>query len=290
MAREDMNYWRLAPDARLRPWVLCYWMVEPTAGRKESQDTADAHQLLMPDGHSELVFRLAGSFSRWRIDDPHTCAQMRASYLIGGRTHSVLTRSTGGLRLAGVKLDPRALRVLTGTSLAEFRDDTVGCAELGCRALSDLEDAVANIRSPEMLVQLFDQFFLRELSDEVQDEPAVQSLVQRIRASRGAQSILQWASDHGVDARTLERRFVARMGMTPKQYSRIVRFKHSYRRLTSLPDARKTHLDAYYDESHFSREFKHFVGTTPRHWFDDSARYRTTIGDHLLEGELRHVR
>ena len=29
MAREGMRYWRLKPDARLRPWILCYWMVEP---------------------------------------------------------------------------------------------------------------------------------------------------------------------------------------------------------------------------------------------------------------------
>jgi AraC-like DNA-binding protein len=245
----------------------------------------------MPDGHSELVFRLAGSFLRWRVDEPGKPSHMRTSYLIGGRTHSVLTRSTGGLRLAGVKLDPRALRALLRMSLAEFRDNTVSCADLGCAVLSDLEDAVANVGSPQMLVQLLDRFFLQNLSADVQDEPAVQSLVQRIRASRGSLSIMQWASSHGIDARTLERRFVARMGMTPKQYSRIVRFKHSYGRLTAQrADATKTHLDAYYDESHFSREFRHFVGATPMNWFNDAADYRATIGDHLLEGEMRQAR
>jgi AraC-like DNA-binding protein len=290
MAREDMNYWRLEPDARLRPWILCYWMVEPTTRREDSQGatSADTHQLLMPDGHSELVFRLAGSFARWRIDEPAMHTQMCASYLIGGRAHSVVTRSTGGLRLAGVKMDPRAARALIRMPLSEFRDNTVSCADLGCKALSDLEDAVANVISPEMLAQVFDRFFLQRLPDEVLDEPAIQSLVQRIRATRGSQSILQWARDQGIDPRTLERRFVASMGMTPKQYARIVRFKHSYRRLTTRqPDDRKTHLDAYYDESHFSREFRHFLGTTPVNWLNDTASYRTTIGDHLLEGEFR---
>ena len=33
MAREGMRYWRLKPDARLRPWILCYWMVEPDPDR-----------------------------------------------------------------------------------------------------------------------------------------------------------------------------------------------------------------------------------------------------------------
>jgi methylphosphotriester-DNA--protein-cysteine methyltransferase len=97
---------------------------------------------------------------------------------------------------------------------------------------------------------------------------------------------LQWAREQRIDPRTLERRFVARMGMTPKQYARIERFKQSYRQLSShRPGERRTHLEAYYDESHFSREFRHFVGTSPRSWLGRSAQYRTTIADHLLDGE-----
>jgi AraC-like DNA-binding protein len=287
MAREDMNYWRLEPDARLRPWILCYWMVEPTPGEAlRGPAPADTHQVLIPDGHSELVFRLAGSFTRWRIDEPAKRLQMCESYLIGGRAHSVLAHSTGGLRLAGVKLDPRAARALIRMPLAEFRDNTVSCADLGCKALLDLEDAVANVSSPAMLGRLFDTFFLRQLTDEILDECAIHALVQRIRATRGAQSILQWANAHGIDPRTLERRFIAAMGMTPKQYARVVRFKHSYRRLTSArPEERMTHLDDYYDESHFSREFRHFLGATPMNWRNAATHYRTTIADHLLEGE-----
>src|SRR6187399_656899 len=145
MAREGMRYWRLKPDARLRPWILCYWMVEPdpeTAVPASATDP-DKLQLLIPDGHSEIVFRFAGSFTRWSIDAPDRPAQMAASYVIGGRSKSVLTQSTGGLRLAGVKLDPRALRVMTGMPLSDFRDTTVACADLGVTALSELEDAVA---------------------------------------------------------------------------------------------------------------------------------------------------
>jgi AraC-like DNA-binding protein len=289
MAREDMNYWRLEPDERLRRWIICYWMVEPRAGRAEpTTPPDDSHQLLLPDGHSELVFQLAGSFTRWRLDEPGPRKQMRTSYLIGGRAHSVLTHSPGGLRLAGVKLDPCALRALIGVPLAEFRDDTISLADLGCGALTDLEDAVANVDSPEALVALFDRFFLRRLAREVADESAVQSLVQRIRVRRGSQSILQWARDNAIDLRTLERRFLAAMGMTPKQFARVVRFKHSYFLMTTTrpPDARKAHLDAYYDESHFGREFRHFLGTTPVRWMADNARHRTTIGDHLLETEF----
>jgi AraC-like DNA-binding protein len=288
MARDDMHYWRLQPDARLRPWVSCYWMVEPNHVRASgTRSTIDECQLLIPDGHSEIVFRLAGRFARWRVDAPAQRTMMRSSYVIGGRSHSVLTRSFDAMRLAGVKLDPRALRALIRAPLGEFRDATVSFADLGCRPLLDLEDAVANVQAPEQLAATLDAFFLRRLSERTVCETAIGPLIERLRQSRGAQSILGWAREHALDARTLERRFVAWMGMTPKQYARVVRFKHTYHRLAS--DGRsvtKAHLDNFYDESHFSREFRHFLGTSPLKWLAQSASFRTTVADHLIAGEF----
>src|SRR5262249_29861701 len=155
----------------------------------------------------------------------------------------------------GVKLDPRSLRAMLRMPLTDLRDNTVACADLDCPALVELEDEIGNLGSVEPLAGVFDRFFLRRMTDEVSDESCIAPLLERIRATRGAQSIMQWARDHVVDPRTLERRFVARMGMTPKQYARIVRFKHSYHRLSlQAPGQRRTWLEPYYDESHFNRE------------------------------------
>jgi AraC-like DNA-binding protein len=287
MARDRMRYWRLTPDARLAPWILCYWYVEPDPHTvSPDADALDRHQLLIPDGHSEIVFRLEGGFTRWRLDAPEQRAQMRASYVIGGRSHSVLTHTTGGLRLAGVKLDPRALRALLKMPLTEFRDSTVACADLECATLMDLEDEVANLASVDQMAKVFDRYFMRRMPDGVEDEPSVAQLLERIRVTHGAQSIMDWASDHAVDPRTLERRFVARMGMTPKQYARIARFKNAYRWLGSQrPGERCSYLESYYDESHFNREFRHFLGMSPTKLLSQAAHFRTTVADHLLAAE-----
>jgi AraC-like DNA-binding protein len=275
MVLEGMRYWRLKPDVRLRPWILCYWMVEPDLGTATDPDKL---QLLIPDGHSEIVFMLAGSFTRWNIDTPDKRAQMAASYVIGGRSKSVFTQSTGGLRLAGIKLDPRAL--------SEFRDSTVACADLGVAALSELEEKIANLRAVDQLASAFDQFFLRRMTDELREKNAVSQLLERIRATRGSQSILQWAREHRVDPRTLERRFVAQMGMAPKQFARIERFKYSYHGLSTQTGRGRTYLEPYYDESHFNREFRQFLGMSPMAWLNHQSEFRTTIADHLLDGEL----
>lgn len=280
-----MRYWRLRPDARLAPWIRCYWWVESVKGH-EIAGPVEPPDLLIPDGHSEIVFRMAGEFMRWQLGEPGKRARMDRSYVIGGRSKSVLTHTPGGLRLAGVKLDPRALRALIGRPLTDFRDNTVACVDLGCRALLDLEDEIANLESVERLPKILDRFFLRWLGGLIQDDSAIELLLARIRATRGAQPILEWVRDQRIDARTLERRFVARVGMTPKQFARVERFKHAYRLLSQYrPGERRAHLDAYYDESHFDREFRGFMGTSPTSWLNRRAGFTTIIGDHLLEGE-----
>ena len=117
----DMRYWRIRPDARLIPWVHCYFFVEDIAPAGTTKIQHSSKQdLLLPDGHSEIVFSFGAGFERRAVGTSCPPAVMQRSYLIGGRSHSVLTRNLGPLSLAGVKLDSRALRTLIGTPLTSF--------------------------------------------------------------------------------------------------------------------------------------------------------------------------
>jgi AraC-like DNA-binding protein len=244
---------------------------------------------LLPDGYSEIVFSLDCAFDRWSIDKPDERTEMSSSYLIGGRSHSVLTRNLGAVRLAGAKLDSRLLRVVIDTPLSEFRDSTLTLSELNARPLVDLDESIQGARSPEDIKADLDRFFLRALSASLPEDTLVSELLQQIQLSRGTLSIMKWLRAARIDPRTLERRFCAYMGMMPKQYARIVRFKHSYHRLMFAEpgtEARGTHLDPYYDQSHFIREFRKFLGAAPGTLLTGRMHPVTTVSDHLLRGEL----
>jgi len=291
LVRDDMQYWRMQPDDRLRPWVICYFLVEPTGQTPpgERGPPGSQQQLLIPDGYSEIVFKLDAAFERWAIGQPDKRAVMSSSYLIGGRSHSVLTRNLGAVRLAGAKLDSRLLRAIMGIPLSEFRDSTLTLSEAGVRPLLDLDESIQSAHAPENIKADLDRFFLRALCRSTPEEPMVGALLQRIHLSRGTLSIMKWLRDKHIDSRTLERRFCANMGMMPKQYARVVRFKHSYRGLmVAEPStaARRTHLDPYYDQSHFIREFRKFLGIAPTARLAGRMLPVTTVSDHLLQGEF----
>jgi AraC-like DNA-binding protein len=291
-----MRYWRMTPDPRLRRYVLCYFFARPrefTEAGEASRARLPAvgeSELLLPDGHSEIVFGIDGAFERWQVGKAEPRSVMRHSYVIGSRSHSVLTRDLGPVTVAGVKLDPRALRRLIGIPLAEFRDSTLSFSDLGRgaprRALADVEAAVACAGSPREVADALDRYLLAELGDPPPTDASVDELLRQIQHHRGALPIMAWARRRRIDARHLERRFAAAIGMTPKRYARIIRFKHSYRALVAGVAPAGIHLDGFYDQSHFNREFRAFIGAAPTARLALTMEQATSISDHLLAAEL----
>ena len=289
MITSDMRYWRISPDPRLRGLVSCYWAVDsqPISARLLACEPTE--DLLIPDGLSEIVFnRGSDGFDRWQLGRREDRHYMRGSYLIGGRSHSVNTHAPTPLRLAGVKLDSRFLRALIRTPLSEFRESTLPLEDLGDDQLLALEDSLANARCAETAIGLFDNFFLAAMRDWQRSRSAVDALVAKIHQDHGATPILEWARSNGVDSRSLERAFCANVGMTPKQYARVIRFRRHYQALISGERTKKTlsaHLDGFFDQSHFNREFRYFTGVAPSTKLAGRMTQGMQVTDHLIRAE-----
>jgi AraC-like DNA-binding protein len=284
----DMRYWRIAPDPRLRDQVLCYWVVEDAPHRDPAPRFQHGEDLLIPDGHSEIVFnRGSTGFERWQLGARDDANYMRGSYIIGGRSHSVGTHTAVPVLLAGVKLDSRFLRELIHSPLHEFRDDTLSLRDLGNAALLVLEEQIANAVSAADIAALLDGYLLNGMRRLQRENSATDALLKKIHRDRGSTPIMSWARNAGIDARSLERRFCAATGMTPKQYARVIRFKRSYHSLITTPrQSFATALDGFYDQSHFNREFRFFTGMAPRAKLAGSMPQAMNITDHLLQAEL----
>jgi AraC-like DNA-binding protein len=289
LERADLRYWRLDPDPRLRPGILCYFVALPAPKASALPPVCEA-ELLLPDGYSEIVFSLSNRFERWGVNERTELQTVCSSYVIGGRSHSVLTRALGDLCIIGVKLESHVLRNLAGVPLATFRDSILPLRDLNQAALLQLEEALADASSVVQIAALLDQFFLHRRESFCVADPLVRELMRCIRIRQGNVPILRWIRACGVDQRYFERRFCAWTGMTPKRFARIVRFKHSYHRFLHGEASRGAtgrHLDDYYDQSHFHRDFKYFMGVAPSLKLKRQMNQGTEITEHLMELTMR---
>lgn len=83
-----------------------------------------------------------------------------------------------------------------------------------------------------------------------------EELANAIQLIEASYNIKKAVSEVNMSYRTLHRHFKKYLGMTPSMYQRIFRLKNVL--LTN-----ENALKAFYDESHFIREFKFFTGYTP---------------------------
>ena len=80
---------------------------------------------------------------------------------------------------------------------------------------------------------------------------------------QGQISNMQLCQNLHITERTLERRFLSQVGISPKQFSQIIQFQQSLEQLTLKEFANLTEVvytNGFADQSHFIRVFKAFTG------------------------------
>jgi len=109
------------------------------------------------------------------------------------------------------------------------------------------------------------QCFIREHTRQRID-PLVCAAVEHIRDTHGALSVVSVAQYFHISERQLERRFVNEIGVTPKVFSRIVRFQHvMHLRQNGFDWHDAAYTAGYFDQAHLINEFKVMAGQSPHH-------------------------
>ena len=95
-------------------------------------------------------------------------------------------------------------------------------------------------------------------------DPSMVEAVNRIRAARGDVRISEIATVLGLSVDTLERRFYACVGVSPKRFARAVRLRAAVLAYSPRVTLTEVAIEAgYYDQSHFVREIRLATGQAP---------------------------
>ena len=132
---------------------------------------------------------------------------------------------------------------------------------------NELEDSVHDIRN---IIKIFDRWLLGLLLANDINTDRIAYATRFIENHNGLHTIDQLSAQLFITKRTLELDFKEKVGMSPKMYSRIMRFNKIQKVIesSSKPDFQKISLDFnYYDQAHFIKEFKSFSGFSPSKYY-----------------------
>lgn len=257
-----MIYQESPPAPDLGQIVKCYWSIE-----SDSMQSSEP-ELVLPDGCPEIIFNLSDRFIRVHSDSEE---RQPASLFAGQMSKNIMLRPSGKVRLFGVRLQPAGASSVVRFSVSEITDRIVAFDDACGRDGRELEEKLNEATTFVGRISIFESWVRSNLSRRPSVDDLASKASELIFAAGGSIAVSALANRIGVSDRRLERHFKHSVGISPKMFSRIVRFQSVVRSVqnASSADVLEVALDlGYYDQSHLIRDFREFSGITPQAFFD----------------------
>jgi len=190
----------------------------------------------------------------------------------------VVTTNEKGVDILGVKFKPLGISKITGVHMENIANRIIAADDIWGRELELLCDEMQSAPSLELTLSVLEKFLINKYTNTALHYRVdhVQNALSLITRSNGAIDIKTLQNQTNTSRKTLERAFAHHLGISPKCYSRIVRFnavKDMMDQLDRIENLTPLALDfGFYDSSHFIAEFKCFSGLTPTVYLNNKLK------------------
>lgn len=260
-----MKYNISKPSSELKQYVKHYWSLRNCL----SADKNHIHRII-PNGLIELIFY----FEDKPLSGDKEISINENTLLTGQLSKYYDLTISGNLNLFSILFKPHGISAFLNIPLIELQNQNIPLKYL-LKGVDDLECKLYEADSFGKRVEIAESYLLK-LKRNNKNEYNFQRInesVYLINNSRGMIDIDTLASKACYSRRQFERVFSDFVGISPKQFLKIVRFQNAIhvksnnfcKNLTEL-----TYRTGYYDQSHMINDFKHFSGLTPKQYFGDS--------------------
>jgi AraC-like DNA-binding protein len=252
-----MHYREYPPHPALAAHVACLWAARAPAG-------ASKHRVL-PDNCIDILWQDGG----------------QPGFAVGMMSRAILVASERPVRTLAVRFKPGAAGAFLAAPLQALTDQRADIDLLWGRGDADrLADALWTDGLPDRARLAFIERQLLARLRAADAAPSGEALVRRalhaLDASNGGLRIEDLAARLGVSRQHMAAQFRDKVGLTPKLYARICRFRRATAALKTAqaPDWARLALDCgYFDQSHLIHDFQEFAGSAPErfHFYNHSG-------------------
>lgn len=241
-----MKHREIKPCVELEPFIHAFWELKGDESDRQWKRN-------FPDGCPGLVINLGETCS---TDNGSVSMEYGKTYVVGAMTSFNDSFIDANTHLLGVCLKPATFSNFY--NYAPQNELTNSTIEFDKSHSFDIEKI---IKHP---TNYLNQFFVDRVRN---TDRQLQSVVEDIHKSNGQFSVYEIAKRNYTTVRQLERKFKTHIGITPKEYSNVVRFQNALSIIKSSAQERSL-LDiafecGFYDHSHLTNEIKRNTGLAP---------------------------
>ncbi|WP_316777703.1 helix-turn-helix domain-containing protein [Pedobacter antarcticus] len=241
------------PPEELKDTIRCFWY--------ESRDSKELQSdfEVMPDGYAEIIFYF-GSLSSTGYNEG--IEPLPSPFIMGLLNQPAILTTQNRLEIIGIRCFPWTIFDLLG--LPSGKDGMRIIEHPIARLQTLLTSRIKKGNINDAITQVT-AYFLTARSGIATDSLLFKAGA-AMNEANGKIPVSEVAAAAHATIRTLERKFKQSSGYSVKDVSGLMRFEQVRNQLWHYPDsslAALAHELGYTDQSHLSREFKRYSGTTP---------------------------
>ncbi|MFC3551644.1 helix-turn-helix domain-containing protein [Lysobacter cavernae] len=253
----------LPPLKALRPYVASVW----ASARGEATATGREH--VLPCGQMHLAVRLDHAPLRLFADADDRAGDVIGDAVVAGaRAGYYIKDMSVPARSVGVQLRPGAAAALFGVSAAALQGHHVPLDALWGADARRLRERLHETPDPRAQLDVLQTLLLARLRVRALHPAVAQALVRMEMGTNHDDLGIRGLVD---GAASSHRHFIARFrdatGLSPKRYTRVLRFRRLLQAFAADPTRPWIDLAlaaGYSDQSHCIREFREFAGVAPQ--------------------------
>jgi AraC-like DNA-binding protein len=263
-------------------WTFTGWKPPHLAGVVEliwhfDGTVISLRERTFPNGLLLLIVHLGGRYRVLENGRPQVCAEVCLGGLQMGPL--VVESPAERCRVMGVQLHPLGAYRLFGRPLAELTGQSnVDLLDVTGSAANELRDRCLEAISAEEQVRRAASWIAERLARSPAPDPAIAWSAAEIRRRQGAVSISELREATGLTKTRMAMVFRDQVGVTPKLYARIHRFRRALELINrgSEPLVDVALTAGYYDQPHLNAEFRELSGLAPGEYLA-ARRYPNSV-------------
>ncbi|MDN3724120.1 helix-turn-helix domain-containing protein [Aequorivita sp. SDUM287046] len=247
---------------------------------------------LIPYGKVAMFF-LYGDTWEYNFQGANAPMQReRRAFLVGPLVQPIWLRFTGRSRLIKIQFRSSGAQRFLPVNMEEFRNmPSLDLEAVWGNATHELLEQLEASPSDSESIEKLNSFLEKRLLPRQEHIDYVDYTIEQMKANNGNISIKGLEQKLGICTRQLQRHFLSKIGISPKEMSKLIRLNSAFCSLETDPSISLTNLSyeaGYYDQSHFYRDFKSLSGESPKNFFsNNSDELFVTHGANFVEQRIQ---